>query len=125
MSAMNPVKAATAATPAVPAKRARAARIRQRPDDEYVDPRELARRRKNNREYMRTWRASPENRETERRRLAGQYLRRRLERRIEALHGHEDRRCAYCHQEAVMVIDRLRATAHGFKRVELPYCGHC
>jgi hypothetical protein len=25
----------------------------------------------------------------------------------------------------VMRIDRLRPTENGFKKVELPYCGHC
>jgi hypothetical protein len=50
---------------------------------------------------------------------------RKLERATQQPREGEIRTCAYCRQESVMRIDRLRPTENGFKKVELPYCGHC
>ncbi len=82
-------------------------------------------RRRKNREYMRRWRTSPENRAKEKRRFAGMQWQRKLERATQQPREGEIRTCAYCRQESVMRIDRLRPTENGFKKVELPYCGHC
>jgi hypothetical protein len=89
------------------------------------EEKDLAHQRRQNREYMRRWRTSPENRAKEKRRFAGMQWQRKLERASQQPREGEIRSCAYCRQESVMRIDRLRPTENGFKKVQLPYCGHC
>jgi len=86
---------------------------------------ELAQHRKQNRDYMRRWRKSAANRAKEKRRSAGLSWQRKLERATQGPREGETPKCAYCHHESIMRIDRLRPTDTGFKKVELPYCGLC
>jgi hypothetical protein len=86
---------------------------------------ELAQHRKQNRDYMRRWRTTAANRAKKKRRFAGLSWQRRLERATQGPREGEIPKCAYCHHESIVRIDRLRPTDTGFKKVELPYCGLC
>ena len=105
-------------------KRVSNPRVSHEPEIAGDEQKDLSHQRRQNREYMRRWRTSPENRAKEKRRFAGMQWQRKLERETQQREG-EIRTCAYCRQESVMRIDRLRPTENGFKKVELPYCGHC
>ncbi len=107
------------------ARRIRGARVRQKAGTADEERRLLACQRKQNREYMRRWRTSPENRAKENLRVENMRWQRNLEKLTQLPRNAEKRRCAYCHHESVMRIERLRATERGFKKVQLPYCGHC
>lgn len=91
----------------------------------------LARRKRAcNRKYMREWRANPKNRERERERAAASVKAREVEDALADFRSGaktiDKPLCAMCrHKPPVMMVDRLRATAKGFVRVELPYCGEC
>jgi hypothetical protein len=107
------------------AKRVCSPRVSCEPQSAGDEQKDRAHQRRQNREYMRRWRTSPENRAKEKRRFAGMQWQRKLERATQQPREGEIRNCAYCRQESVMRIDRLRPTENGFKKVELPYCGHC
>jgi hypothetical protein len=107
------------------AKRIRITSAGRATRDAKKEQTELGLQRKRNREYMRRWRTLPENRAKERLRHSGSEWQRRLTDAMEVRRDAEIRRCAYCHQSSVMMIQRLRATDNGFKKVDLPYCGHC
>lgn len=86
---------------------------------------ELAQKRARSREYVRQWRAKPENRKHERIRSAGTKWSQRIERlKLEAPVGSGEK-CAYCGLDAIMKMKRKRMTADGFVLIEVPYCGTC
>ncbi|MFZ0036362.1 MAG: hypothetical protein WAK91_03000 [Candidatus Acidiferrales bacterium] len=107
------------------ARKIRGARVRQKTGTADEERKLLACRRKQNREYMRRWRTSPENRAKENLRVENMRWQRSLDKFTQLPSDAEKRRCAYCHHESVMRIERLRATERGFKKVQLPYCGQC
>lgn len=85
-----------------------------------VYQRELHRQR--NREYMRQWRANPENRlkEVQRREQNNAY--RKQQRQEHSLRNV----CVFCHARlSVTHVQRLVIKGNGFRVVNVPYCGEC
>ena len=78
--------------------------------------------RERNREYMRRWRASPDNRLKEITRRMRNNALRRQQRHENSLRNV----CAFCHARlAIERVDRLVVKGNAFRVVNVPYCGQC
>ncbi len=86
---------------------------------------ELAKKRARSREYVRQWRAKPENQKHERIRSTGTKWNQKIERLKTETRVDSDEKCAYCGLDAVMKVKRMRMTADGFVLIEVLYCGSC
>ena len=74
------------------------------------------------RNYMRLWRARPENLKRERRARQRAYVHQKLYREVRQVH----RVCGFCHQRApIETVVRLRPVASGYVERRVPYCGQC
>jgi hypothetical protein len=79
-------------------------------------------RRRQNREYMRRWRADAHHR----RRELSRQQRWRLERKLRMARRRTEKVCGYCHnRKAVTEMVRLMPAAIGFAKVKIGYCGEC
>jgi hypothetical protein len=80
-------------------------------------------RRRQNRAYMRRWRANAQHRRLE----LSQQQRWRLEQKLKLrMAPRAAKLCSYCHsRKAVTQMVRLRSAATGFEKVKIRYCGVC
>jgi hypothetical protein len=80
-------------------------------------------RRRQNRAYMRRWRANAQHRRLE----LSQQQRWRLEQKLKLrMAPRAEKLCSYCHsRKAVTEMVRLRPAATGFEKVRIRYCGVC
>jgi len=76
---------------------------------------------------MRKWRANPSNRENERLRSINWRWNRTLERCARRLRASASapRKCAYCHRDSIMTVERAAISRGEFVPVQVPYCGDC
>jgi len=78
--------------------------------------------RRDKREYMRQWRANPENRA----RVAAMRQRQNAKRKVERSQDTGVKVCAFCRTHApVKRIERLITTSAGFKAVYVMCCADC
>jgi hypothetical protein len=80
-------------------------------------------RKRQNRAYMRRWRANARHRRLE----LSQQQRWRLEQKLKLrMAVRREKLCDYCHnRKAVTEMVRLRPAAIGFEKVKIGYCGVC
>jgi hypothetical protein len=76
---------------------------------------------------MRKWRANPENRANERLRAINWRWNRTLERCAKRRHASSGapQKCAYCHRNSIMTVERAAISRGEFIPIRLPYCGEC
>ena len=88
------------------------------PHEAYL--REVQRQR--NREYMRRWRADPENRLKE----LGRRIRNNAHRKQQRQRYSLQNVCGFCHARlAKERVERLVVNGSAFRVVNVPYCGQC
>jgi len=78
--------------------------------------------------YQRRWRANPENRAGERKKLSRARGMKRFRESLGDVLPAAQRvgRCAFCrHRTPKFRVQRLKPTETGFEAMELPYCGEC
>lgn len=78
--------------------------------------------RRDKREYMRQWRANPENRA----RVVAMRQRQNAKRKVQRSEESDEKMCSFCRTHtAVKRIERLIATEAGFKPVYVLCCAEC
>jgi hypothetical protein len=89
---------------------------------ETIQERDLQRLRVLRRNYMRNWRADPENRQRERK----TQVRWRLNQKVKVLSQSSGTVCGFCYSRpSIQMVERLITTRNGFRRIFVPYCGRC